>query len=293
MTPTHFHEWDQLTYAASGVMRVHTDTASWVVPPHRAVWVPAGIRHHEEMHAPVSVRTLYLVPGIAKTLPRECRIVNISRLLRELILHVSHIGALDRRRRTHANLICVLLDELVSVAEVPLQLPTPRDPRALRFAAILGEHRTSGARCVALLLMRRREPADVMERLFLLAETKMTVGERRRRLRLLQDGVGLLATGELVTNVALDVGYASTSAFIAAFRKAFGVTPGPIFLTGQVSASNQRSVLSTSQVRAGGDDERGAIQAPAARATPTRVQPADQRPEQDRDANLAGLDARY
>jgi hypothetical protein len=80
---------------------------------------------------------LYLVPGIAKTLPRECRIVNISRLLRELILHVSHIGALDRRRRTHANLICVLLDELVSVAEVPLQLPTPRDPRALRFAAIL------------------------------------------------------------------------------------------------------------------------------------------------------------
>jgi hypothetical protein len=57
MTPTHFHEWDQLTYAASGVMRVHTDTASWVVPPHRAVWVPAGIRHHEEMHAPVSVRT--------------------------------------------------------------------------------------------------------------------------------------------------------------------------------------------------------------------------------------------
>jgi AraC-like DNA-binding protein len=223
MTPIHLHEWDQLTYAASGVMRVHTDTASWVVPPHRAVWVPAGVRHHEEMHAPVSVRTLYLIPGIAKTLPRDCRIVNISRLLRELILHISHIGVLDRRRRTHANLICVLLDELVSVSEIPLQLPTPRDPRALRFAAILGAHPHERG-SVTSLSRRVGASRRTMERLFL-AETKMTVGEWRRRLRLLH-GVRLLAVGESVTNVALDAGYSSTSAFIAAFRKAFGVTPG-------------------------------------------------------------------
>ena len=174
-TSTHIHEWDQLTYAASGVMRVHTDAASWVVPPHRAVWVPAGTKHSEEMHAPVSVRTLYLVPGIAKALPGECRIVNISRLLRELILHISHIGALDRRKQTHAHLICVLLDELVSVAEVPLQLPMPRDPRAVRFAAILRQ-RPDDRGSVASLSRRVGASRRTMERLFL-AETKMTAGE--------------------------------------------------------------------------------------------------------------------
>ena len=63
-----------------------------------------------------------------------------------------------------------------------------------------------------------------VERLFL-AETKMTVGEWRRRLRLLR-AVQRLARGESVTNVALDAGYSSTSAFIATFRKAFGTTPG-------------------------------------------------------------------
>jgi AraC-like DNA-binding protein len=203
-------------------MRVHTDTASWVVPPHRAVWVPAGTKHSEEMHAPVSVRTLYLIPGIAKALPSECGIVNISRLLRELILHISHIGALDRRRQTHAHLICVLLDELVSVAEVPLQLPSPRDPRAVRFAAILRQ-RPDDRGSVASLSRRVGASRRTMERLFL-AETKMTVGEWRRRLRLLH-GVTLLATGGSVTNVALDAGYSSTSAFIAAFKKAFGITP--------------------------------------------------------------------
>src|SRR5476651_1347557 len=118
--PTHTHEWDQLTYATAGVLRVSTADASWVVPPHRAVWVPAGVAHAEQMFAPVSVRTL-----------------NISSLLRELILHVSRLGALDRRTPLHARLIGVLLDQMTDVAEVPLQLPLPRDPRALRVAAIL------------------------------------------------------------------------------------------------------------------------------------------------------------
>ncbi len=132
---SHAHDWDQLTYAASGVMRVDTVDATWTVPPHCAVWVPAGVSHAEQMHAPVSVRTLYFAPRLAKALPRECRTVNISSLLRELILHVSRRGALDRRHRADAHLIGVLLEQLSNVTAVPLQLPLPRDPRALRFAA--------------------------------------------------------------------------------------------------------------------------------------------------------------
>ena len=92
----HTHEWDQLTYAASGVLRVDTSDASWTVPPHTAVWVPAGIEHAEHMFAPVTMRTLYLAPKLVPTLPRrECRAVNIAALLRELILHACRHGALD------------------------------------------------------------------------------------------------------------------------------------------------------------------------------------------------------
>ena len=95
--PTHTHDWDQLTYAAAGALRVSTADASWIVPPHRAVWVPAGIAHAEQMFA----------PGLgAHALPRaadrqgaaaRCGTLNVSSLLRELILHVSRLGALDRR----------------------------------------------------------------------------------------------------------------------------------------------------------------------------------------------------
>jgi AraC-like DNA-binding protein len=219
----HVHDWDQLTYAASGVMHVHTETASWLVPPHRAVWVPAGLRHTEEHHAPVSVRTLYFAPGLARGLPRDCCMVNIPALLRELILRISRIGVLDRRRPQEAHLIGVLLDELVSVSDVPLQLPMPRDPRARRLAAVL-QARPDAADSVAVLAGQAGASRRTIERLFL-HETKMTVGEWRRRLRLLH-GVRLLARGESVTSAALDAGYNSTSAFIAAFRRTFGATPG-------------------------------------------------------------------
>jgi AraC-like DNA-binding protein len=218
----HEHEWDQLTYAASGVMRLHTETASWLVPPHRAVWLPAGIRHREEMHAPVSVRTLYLAPKLAKGLPRETCMVNIPALMRELIQHICRIGVLDRKKPAQAHLISVLLDELVGASDVPLQLPMPRDPRARKLAALLQDAPDDDG-SVAELAHRAGASRRTVERLFL-AETKMTVGEWRRRLRLLH-GVRLLAGGESVTNAAIDAGYTSTSAFIAAFKRTFGATP--------------------------------------------------------------------
>ena len=222
ISAAHAHVWDQLTYAASGVMRVHTESATWLVPPHRAVWLPAGVTHTEEMHAPVSVRTLYLAPKLAKGLPREVCMVNIPALMRELILHISRIGVLDRKEPAQAHLISVLLDELVGAPDVPLQLPMPRDDRARRVAAFLQEA-PDDDRSVAELSRRAGASRRTIERLFL-AEAKMTVGEWRRRLRLLH-GVRLLAGGESVTNAAIDAGYASTSAFIAAFKRTFGVTP--------------------------------------------------------------------
>ena len=221
-TSRHAHEWDQFTYAASGAMRVHTDVASWVVPPHRAVWVPAGVTHAEQMHGPVSVRSLYFAVGLVKTLPRSCSIVNVSPLLRELVLRASRLGVLDRKVPSQLRLIGVLLDELIASSEEPLRLPMPRDPRARRLAALL-EQRPGDRGSVGALARRVGASRRTLERVFL-AETQMTVGEWRRRLRLLH-GVRLLAGGESVTNAALESGYWSTSAFIAAFKNTLGVTP--------------------------------------------------------------------
>jgi len=119
-------------------------------------------------------------------------------------------------------MIGVLLDQLTGISDVPLQLPLPRDPRARRFAARLQE-RPEDAATVAALSRHAGASRRTIERLFA-QETRMTVAEWRRRLRLLH-AVRLLAEGEPVTSVSLAIGYASVSAFIAVFKAAFGTTP--------------------------------------------------------------------
>jgi AraC-like DNA-binding protein len=227
--PTHTHTWSQLICAHQGVITVHTARGSWVVPPERGVWVPAGMTHSIEMSGQVSMRSLYFAPSLERGLarkrfPKTCSVVEVSPLLRELIAHASGAGAaaLDRNIPVQARLIAVILDQISALAEVPLQLSVPRDASAARAAEIL---RTDPGDPRSLDRLARETGASkrTLERRFR-TETGMGLGRWRQQLRLLH-ALRLLAEGQPVTSVALEVGYQSTSAFISMFKKAMGSTP--------------------------------------------------------------------
>src|SRR5215471_9121641 len=92
--PEHSHPEDQLLFASQGVMTLVTREGTWVVPPLRAVWIPAGTEHSVMTSGQVSMRTLYLFPELCRSLPRRCFVMNVSQLLRELILHACAFGRL-------------------------------------------------------------------------------------------------------------------------------------------------------------------------------------------------------
>jgi AraC-like DNA-binding protein len=219
----HSHAWAQLVYASDGVMTVSTDEGSWVVPPQRAVWIPAGVRHAVAMSGWVAMRTLYLAPRLLRGLPRRCCVVAVSPLLRELILHTITEGMLRAANGTHRRLAGVLLDQLRVLPAVPLELPMPRDGRALRVARCL-QHDPAERATLDELARRAGASRRTLERLFHV-ETGMSFGRWRQQARLLH-AMRLLASGEPVTTTALEVGYESTSAFIAAFAEVLGTTPG-------------------------------------------------------------------
>jgi hypothetical protein len=129
--PLHFHNRDQLVYASRGVMTVRTEAGAWVVPTHRAVWIPASIAHTVAMSGAVAMRTLYLRARLAEGLPRDCCVVNVLPLLRELILHVCAIGSLKKTIKRQNHLMLLILDQLEASPRIPLQLRNPSDPRAL------------------------------------------------------------------------------------------------------------------------------------------------------------------
>lgn len=229
---SHSHEWHQLIYASRGVMTVNTTTGSWVVPSHRAVWVPARVEHRIEMLGTVFVRTLYIKTGLSRLLPTECCVVNVSPLLRELVLHAIQLGMLDRNVPSQKRLSGVIVDQLQTLRTVPLKLPMPSDTRALRVAEVLRQN-PGDQRPLQQLARETGASKRTLERLFL-SETEMSFGKWRQQLRVLE-ALRLLAAGKPVTSVALEIGYDSTSAFISAFKTALGTTPGRYYADGQSS----------------------------------------------------------
>lgn len=221
-----FALWDQLAHASRGVITVWTSSGTWVVPPHRAVWIPAGTQHRVQMTGRVAVRSIFFSPRLTKKrMPRICRAVNVPPLLTELILHATRLGILRRDEPRHRRLAKVLLDQLETLPVIPLQLPIPKDSRARKAAELI--QRAPGETNANTLTRTVGATKRTLERWFA-AETGMTLGRWRRRARLIE-ALRLLAQGKAVTDVALDVGYQSPSAFIAAFRSELGTTPRRYF----------------------------------------------------------------
>lgn len=223
---THSHPWHQLVYASRGVMTVRTPEGAWVVPTNRGVWVPACTRHSIQMSGPVSLRTLYLLPSLDRSLPDRCAVVAVSPLLRELILRIVDLDSLSVRIPAQAHLISVLLDHLQVMESDAMHLPLPRDGRAKRIAALLQQEPCEERSLIELAKIAGASKRTI-ERIFK-SETGLGFGKWRQQLRL-GHALRLLAAGDAVTTVAMDVGYESISAFISAFRMTFGKTPGQYF----------------------------------------------------------------
>jgi len=219
-------EWGQLHFTPRGALTVSTAEGVWVVPPHQAVWVPAGNRHQIETGPGAALRSLYVRESLSRRLPSSCCAVHVSPLLRELLLRAIRLQTLDRKKPEQRNLMAILLDELAVLPVAPIDLPMPRDPRAVRAARAVREapgarHTLSGASRAS------GASARTLERLFR-SETGLAFGAWRQRARVLH-ALRLLADDASVTQTAIAVGYDSTSAFVAAFRRTVGVTPGRYF----------------------------------------------------------------
>ena len=206
-------------------MTVTGDRTSWMIPPARAVLIPAGIPHSIRMWGEVAMRSLYFpvhahAPAFGE---RGCRVISVGALLRELILRIADLTALDSRVAIEARLMSVLMDELETAHVEPLLLPLPSDARAVKAADDVLKHPADGA--TTKVLARRCGLSErTLERLFR-AETGMQFGLWRRKARLLESVRVLVERGS-VTDAALESGYASVSAYIAAFKQTFGCTPG-------------------------------------------------------------------
>jgi len=224
----HRHRRAQLLHAITGTMRLATDEGAWIVPSLRAVWIPPGVEHSFLIAGDLSMRTLYIDPDVPVFADGgRCRVVQVSGLLRELILAAlddsggDSDGDLAPDGRA-ALITALILDELARAPEVPLGLPMPRDRRLAALCRALVD---DPARPDSLETWAERSGASArtLARLFR-RETGLTFGAWRQQARL-AEALARLARGDGVAAAARGAGYDSPSAFTAMFRRALGETP--------------------------------------------------------------------
>lgn len=220
----HVHDQHhQLAWASRGVVAVKAGSAYWVLPPARALWIPSGTVHRTGSVGNAVLRGIFMDHARSPVSWPEPRLVRVRPLLRELLEHLT-AGGLSEDARLRAE--AVAFDLLEPVAAAPIIVPLPVDERARRVARALildpGDSR-------GLELFGREVGASerTLARIFL-RETQLSFGRWRTQVRL-RASLPLLATGMPLGGVASRVGYASPSAFVAAFRREVGVPPGAYF----------------------------------------------------------------
>ncbi|MDT8911341.1 helix-turn-helix transcriptional regulator [Amycolatopsis sp. PS_44_ISF1] len=221
--PGHEHPVHQLVWSARGVVAVTAGDAHWVLPTTRALWVPAGVWHRTGAVGNAVLRGIYAAPQRCPVSWPEPRIVAVGPLLRALLDHLTGGQLADGpRRRAEA----VAFDLLQPLDLAPIVVPSPLDPRARDVqAAVLAD--PADRRGLAELGRAVGAGERTLARAFT-HDCGMTFGTWRTQVRL-RASLPLLAAGQPMEAVARQVGYSTASAFVAAFRRSVGVTPGAYF----------------------------------------------------------------
>jgi AraC-like DNA-binding protein len=224
-TGRHSHARGQLLGALEGLLSIGTETSRWVVPAIHAVWIPP--HHHHELlsHGPFRGWSIYVAESACAAFADKPRVIRVSGLLREAASRAAgwKSDTLDERQ---ARVAGVILDEIAGAAAEQFGLPMPRNAHLMRIAQALMADLADGRRLEDWAAWAA-VPSRTLSRRFVV-ETGFSFTEWRQRVRLMR-ALEMLAGGSSVTTVAIDVGYDNISAFIAMFRRTFGVTPTRYF----------------------------------------------------------------
>jgi AraC-like DNA-binding protein/mannose-6-phosphate isomerase-like protein (cupin superfamily) len=238
----HHHPWAQITLSETGVVRLTVEHGTFLVPPSRALWIPAGVDHSLTIVEDADLRTLAVVqphgrcgPDVARSQEpawRQCRVLEVSDLLRALVLamdtrpdgSIPALGTdeLQRERRLGA----LVLDELRRARPVRLGVALPTDKRLRAMCeAVLDDP----ARHTTLEAWARDSGASTRTVARLFRQELGTTFVQWRQQVLLAKALALAARKLPMGTIAAELGYASPSAFTAMVRRSVGAPPREFF----------------------------------------------------------------
>lgn len=218
---SHLHSQDQLAWMAVGALDLTVDSDEWHLRREHIAWIPAGMLHEMTFDQPGELISIYSDTVLRPLGDQwvQAHIVAADDLVQALLRSLAVTGSAPRRRIRCRELLHDILGE-ANVNRGGLVLP--REQRAKSIASNLIDN-PADDRDLAHWAVAAGVSAKTISRAFL-ADTGFSFREWRILARL-HSAAGLLEQGHSVQNVASEVGYLTSSSFIAAFKSRFGVTP--------------------------------------------------------------------
>jgi AraC-like DNA-binding protein len=220
--PEHRHEEHELLWSDRGVVTMVVDGRRWTVTPGVGLWIPAGVLHHGSTRDHTAVRATYFAPRPWTSSWDRPVAVAVNPAMRQLLIYLKR-ARMTIEQRVRAQQVCI--DMLQTAEALHFDVPLPRDRR---LAPLVEEVLRDPAddrsleQWASVLNMTSR----TITRAFV-AEVAMSFARWRRLVRM-HAALGDLGAGASVKVVARRVGYNSPSAFVAAFHKTIGCTPGDL-----------------------------------------------------------------
>jgi AraC-like DNA-binding protein len=232
----HSHAWGQLAFSVTGVVRVTAENSTYIVPPSRAVWIPPRVEHVVTVVEEAELRTLYLHQDADQCGPemrpaadspwRVCRVIEVSSLLRELVMHLSiDPGPRTPTEREH-HLSALVLDEMRRARAVPIGVDLPQDKRLRALCEAVLNDPTRWSTLETCARNANASPRTVA-RLFR-SELGTTFLQWRQQV-LLAKALSMAARKIPMAVISAELGYASASAFTAMVRRSVGSPPSRFF----------------------------------------------------------------
>ncbi|WP_430462829.1 helix-turn-helix domain-containing protein [Thalassolituus sp. LLYu03] len=220
--PQHSHSWGEFVYSFRGLMEVRIGDRHYLAPPHYGIWLPPDLEHQGLNQQEAEHCSLYVSAPRASALPASACALTVSPLLRALLDHLRLHPTTAPVSEAHMRLLQVVVDQLQEASVSGSYLPTSTDPLLEPVLTLLQQNPADNRPLAALAALVHASERTLVRRAQ--QELGMSLADWRQRLRVVR-AMPMLEAGEKVESIALDLGYASASAFIAMFRRLMGVTP--------------------------------------------------------------------
>lgn len=226
--PLHKHAGGEFVYSFMGVMEIQVAGAHFLAPPQYGIWLPPGVAHVGLNRSEAGHCSLYIDRTLCEPLPAVPCALAVSPLIVALLDHLRMQPDAARRTTETSRLLHVLVDQLAQAPCAGSYLPASTDPALGAVLAFLEAHPDDNRPLPELATLANTTERTLIRRAR--RDLGMSLSEWRQRLRILK-AMPLLTSGRSVESVALELGYASSSAFIAMFRRLMQQTPAEFVRT--------------------------------------------------------------